>query len=95
MGRPPTAWWSEPYPPTFQSPQSKQLNLLLLVHVLQSVKESGEEEAGSAGDSGSQVDPGSAEQAEDQLAAPHADGATGEELQQVCDPRLESEAGPV
>lgn len=69
-----------------------QLNLPLLVHILQPVKEPVEEEAGSAaGDSGGQVDPGSAEQAEDQLAAPGAADVTGEELQQVCDLRLDSE----
>lgn len=71
---------------------TKQLNFLLLVHILQSVKEPNEEvEAGSAGDGGSQVDPESAEQAENRLAAPPAAIVTGEELQQVCDPRLDSE----
>lgn len=62
------------------------------LHILQSahVKEPGEEDAGSAGDSTSQFDPGSAGQAEDQLAVSHAASVTDEELQQVCDPRLDS-----
>lgn len=66
----------------------------LLVHISQSASvkvsaEASEEALGSAGGSASQVDPTSADQAEDQLAAPRAAEELkddGDELQQVCNP---------
>lgn len=56
-----------------------------------------EDAAEAAAGSSGQVDPGAADQAEDQLSAPRPAGLDGEkternqdgdELQQVCDPRL-------
>lgn len=66
----------------------------LLIHISQSASvkvsaEASEEAGGSAGGSASQIDPTSADQAGDQLAAPRAAEEPeddGDELQQVCNP---------
>lgn len=60
--------------------------------------EASEEAAGSAGGSASQVDPTSADQAGDQLAAPRAAEELeedGDELRQVCNPGPNPKYAPV
>lgn len=75
----------------------------LHVHISQSASvkvsaEASEEAAGSAGGGASQVDPTSADQAEDQPAAPRAAEEPeddGDELQQVCNPGPNPKYAPV